>query len=88
MIAVGVLSGSNASRAEWAKVVFSQCFNYEPSDPEMFSDKFGHGFSSFFEDVEQYELTVPEVTNSCVSRHASFLCRRCIDTGTAWDYRI
>jgi len=47
--------------AEWAKVVFSQCFNYEPSDPEMFSDKFGHGFSSFYEDVEQYELTVPEV---------------------------
>ena len=27
----------------------------------MFSDKFGHGFSSFYEDVEQYELTVPEV---------------------------
>jgi len=47
--------------AEWAKVVFSQCFNYEPSDPEMFSDKFGHGFSSFYEDVEQYELTIPEV---------------------------
>jgi len=42
--------------------VFSQCFNYEPSDPEMFSDKFGHGFSSFYEDVEQYELTVPEVS--------------------------
>lgn len=28
----------------------------------MFSDKFGHGFSSFYEDVEQYELTVPEVS--------------------------
>jgi len=41
--------------AEWAKQVFSQCFNYEPTDPEMFSDKFGHGFSSFYEDVEQYE---------------------------------
>ena len=29
----------------------------------MFSDKFGHGFSSFYEDVEQYELTVPEVNH-------------------------
>jgi hypothetical protein len=44
--------------AEWAKGIFSQCFNYEPADPEMFSDKFGHGFSSFYEDVEQYEILI------------------------------
>ena len=50
--------------------MFSQCFNYEPSDPEMFSDKFGHGFSSFYEDVEQYELTVPEVSKC----HSPALC--------------
>ena len=46
---------THTHNAEWAKQVFSQCFNYEPTDPEMFSDKFGHGFSSFYEDVEQYE---------------------------------
>jgi hypothetical protein len=50
--------------------VFSQCFSYEPSDPEMFSDKFGHGFSSFYEDVEQYELTIPEVSKC----HSPALC--------------
>ena len=44
--------------AEFAKSVFSQCFNYEPQDPEMFSDQYGHGFSSFYEDVEQYEIEV------------------------------
>ena len=44
-----------SSAAEFSQAVFNRCYVYEPANPEMFSDQYGHGFSSFFEDVEQYE---------------------------------